>query len=408
MAKSISRHSKPVRKPVTIDLDPSQVKRVEEPGAAKPSAAAKEVPPAEPVGDFAAKPKAAVGQEEMAAEKTKKTSGPGAAAAAPAQPKPAANQSAWLTHIAAGVAGGVIALGAMSALRGTIENNPDTEIRLQLHQTKATAEQALQQAQSLSSDIDSLKTEVAKPANNGVLAEELQSLTSRIAALEGKVDTAAQTAQSASQDTQGIAELQSKLAALETQVTEQSRQPAIASAIAAVALKSAIDRGGSFATELDAYASVAPQSSDLEALKRYAETGVPTIADLNSRFDAVADRIVATERDVSPNAGVVDQLIASAKSLVKVRPVGEVSGDSIGAITARMETALHRGDLTQAIAEWETLPADAKAVSTDFADAMKARRDTDALVARTLAAALKPTAATPAAPAAPAANPEAN
>ncbi len=55
MAKSgTPRHSKPARKPVTINLDPSDVKRVDE--AAKPQATnqamVQATPAAEPVGDF--------------------------------------------------------------------------------------------------------------------------------------------------------------------------------------------------------------------------------------------------------------------------------------------------------------------------------------------------------------------
>ncbi|KFJ56007.1 hypothetical protein DK64_1705 [Brucella neotomae 5K33] len=47
MAKSgTPRHSKPARNPVTINLDPSEVKRVDEPAAAKAT------PAAEPVGGF--------------------------------------------------------------------------------------------------------------------------------------------------------------------------------------------------------------------------------------------------------------------------------------------------------------------------------------------------------------------
>ncbi|PRD44460.1 hypothetical protein C5748_07775 [Phyllobacterium phragmitis] len=463
MAKSgTPRHSKSARKPVTIDLDPSQVKRVSEPAEANPkSAPGARTPPAEPVGDFSKKPKAApvkpdgakpdgakpghaqMKTEELFAGKSKprpsatasaaSAAGRGPAAAQPA--KPASNSGGGFSALAAGLAGGVIALAGAAALQwGNVLPSPggdgsadrlarieqeiaqlraapppaaglDEESRAQLAEAHDTARQALQHAQGAASDIAALKQAVeAQPAGDNTAPA--QELTGRIAALEEKLASAqaqaAQAANAASDDSSSIAEVQSKLAALENRVAESSRQPAIAAAIAATALKSAIDRGGSFAAELDAYASVAPQSADIEALRKFAGTGVPTVADLNSRFGQVADRIVATESDVDPNAGFVDQLMASARSLVKVRPVGEVSGEGVGAITARIETALAAGDLDRAITEWETLPDDAKAVSADFADEMKARRDTDALVARTLAAALKP--ATPASPATPSAN----
>ncbi|GGA91817.1 tail protein [Brucella endophytica] len=416
MAKSgLSRHSKPARKPVTIDLDPTQVKRVEESAAAN-AAPKRDVPPAEPVGDtvfttrqatVGAKPQAGAEKENMAAKKseevkaeqvkTEKVSRP-AAAASPA--KPEQKQNAWLTHIAAGVAGGVAALGLMSALQWGDGGGSNAGFS----EAQQTARQALARAEATESQVLKLREEVAKPANNNQeSAQEMQALTSRLAALEEKFASTEAQARAAEQDSGNIEGMQSKLSALEGQVAEQSRQPAIVATIAAVALKSAVDRGGSFAAELNAYRTLAPQAADVSALDQFAAKGVPTIADLSSRFGAVADRIVATERNVNPDAGIVDQLVQSAKSLVKVRPVGAVPGASVGAIAARIEAALQAGDLNRAIAEWETLPQEAKSVSADFADQMKARRDTDALLSQALASALKPAAATatPAAPTAP-------
>ena len=45
--------------------------------------------------------------------------------------------------------------------------------------------------------------------------------------------------------------------------------------------------------------------------------------------------------------------MASALSLVKVRPVGNVEGEGPEAVVARMEDKLKNGDLTGAAAEWE-------------------------------------------------------
>ncbi|RCS22426.1 hypothetical protein DUT91_18685 [Phyllobacterium salinisoli] len=459
MAKSgTSRHSKPIRKPVTIDLDPSQVKRVKEPSAnMKPGTAgtaARQVPPAEPVGDFS-KPKATAkpaGEPDTAEMKTEeifserpkaKPSAATSASAASNRPAagkaPASKGGGGFSHLAAGLVGGVIALAGATALQwGNVHPSPggeaagdrlarmeqeitqlraapsaaglDDASRAQLAEAQAAARQALQHAEGSASEIAALK-QAAEAQPNGDNAALGPELTNRVAMLEEKLASAqtqaAQAATTASQDSGSIAEVQSRLTALESRVAEDARQPAIAAAIAATALKSAIDRGGSFNAELDAYASVAPQSAaDIEALREFAGKGVPTMADLNTRFDDVANRIVATERDTDPNAGFVDQLMASAKSLVKVRPVGEVSGQGVGPITARIEAALRTGDLDRAIAEWETLPQDAKTVSADFVAEMKARRDTDALVSRTLAAALKPASpdAATATPATPSAN----
>ena len=50
------------------------------------------------------------------------------------------------------------------------------------------------------------------------------------------------------------------------------------------------------------------------------------------------------------------RLLASAESLIKVRPIGAVEGETVPAKVARMEVAVKAGDFAKAIAEYETLP----------------------------------------------------
>ena len=162
----------------------------------------------------------------------------------------------------------------------------------------------------------------------------------------------------------------------------------VAGAIAASALKSASDRGLPFMGELESYASVAGSGETVEALRAYAASGVPTQAQLVERFPAVANRIVASASGVGEDAGIGERLMASARSLVQVRPVGEVAGDDPGAIAARIEVALQRSDLGRAISEWESLPDAARTASQGFADDLKARRRLDSLITDVLGGAM--------------------
>ncbi len=81
-------------------------------------------------------------------------------------------------------------------------------------------------------------------------------------------------------------------------------------------------------------------------------------------------------------------LTASAKSLVRSRPVGVIEGDSPEALVARMEVAVSKGDLDAALAEAGKLPDAARAAGIDYIGRLTARRDTDALVTRALTSAL--------------------
>ncbi|WP_273791849.1 COG4223 family protein [Brucella anthropi] len=429
------RHSKSARNPVTINLDPSDVKRVDEPAKASPEA--------EPVGSFSEsenpkpetpkpaepKPEAMAAEKAVNAEKPQNstyTKPPFTSGVKPETQRPAQKSGAVVSHLLAGIAGGVIGLGGLLALQwgniiaspgarvtaeqlahmeqqiADLRSNPmpaplDDASRTQLAALEKNVQAAEIKAEAVAGSFADLQQQFAAlPKEAGQDAErDTTALTERLDALESKLSAAQNRADEATAGVSGnsgtISSLESKLSSLQEKITQASRQPDATALIAANALKTAIDRGGSFKAELDTYASVASDGAPVEQLRAFADRGVPTVADLNSWFGAVANKIVATENKLPADAGIWDQLVASAKGLVSVRPVaGNISGTGVGPITARMEAALQSGDLERALSEWEQLPADAKATSQEFADQLRARRDADALVQRLVADSLKP------------------
>ncbi len=346
----------------------------------------------------------------------------------PEPQQPAQKNGAGTSHLLAGIAGGVIGLGGLLALQwgnvipspgakvtaeqlahmeqqiADLRSNPapaplDDASRAQLAALEKNVQAAEIKAEAVAGSFADLQQQIAAlPKETGQqAAADTSALTERLDALETKLSAAQNRADEATAGVTGntgtISSLESKLTSLQEKVTQASRQPDATVLIAANALKMAIDRGGSFKAELDTYASIALDEASIEQLRAHADKGVPTVADLNAWFGAVANRIVATENKLPPDAGIWDQLVASARGLVSVRPVaGNVSGTGVGPITARMEAALQAGDLERALTEWEQLPADAKATSQEFADQMRARRDADALVQRLVADSLKPKA----------------
>jgi hypothetical protein len=276
--------------------------------------------------------------------------------------------------------------------------------------------------QAISGRLDQIETQVtdmagqmAGLAEGGADAgndEAVQALGETVAAVQTDLDTLAGEVGTvrvnvASVETTvnaALAALGARIDANETALSDAQAQLAeggadstvVARAIAAAGLKSAIDRGSAFATELEAYASVAGEDDTVMQLRDFAASGVPTVTQLSDGFAAVANRIVATGQGLDENASLGDRLMSSARSLVQVRPVGEAEGDTPGAIAARVETRLKDGNLEGALAEWETLPDPAKAASADFMDRVRARQSVDQLVAGALATAMS--AARPAAP----------
>ncbi|MCO5064398.1 MAG: phage tail protein [Rhizobiaceae bacterium] len=429
-----TRHSKSQRTPVTIELGADDVKRVDEP-ADEPQVQAEPVEsievPAQPDSEM----RKVEGDPELAGEAVtesapdsdaERTSGPASdysfgriedsGRTGDAVPPPPSKGSG-VSSIAAGLIGAVVALGGFYALQaaglvggtgGAAPSLAPVEQELAALKSELATLQSEPADDGVSAALDQLKSEVAtlqSAAGSGgagdaaavaALDERIkkiesasggsQGLNDQIAGLDKKITEAAD---SFSKGEARIAALEQSLSALAAKVEQQASQPKVALAIAAAALKSAVDRGGPFAAEAETFAAIAPSAPQLEALRQYADQGVATEADLLAEFPQAADAMMAAASPENPNAGLIQRLLDSAQSVVKVRPVGAVAGDDPGARIARMEVALKSGDLAKAMAEYDGLPDAVKQAGASLADRIKARIEVTKLVDQLVADAMK-------------------
>ncbi|TDH37747.1 hypothetical protein E2A64_00970 [Pseudohoeflea suaedae] len=206
------------------------------------------------------------------------------------------------------------------------------------------------------------------------MSGNVADLQTRLGALNGRIDGIEKGQSDLS------ASLGDRLAKAEQAIEDPGRELEMAKAIAVSGLKSAVDRGGSFAPELEAFASVAPDNPAIGRLREFAASGVPTQGELVERFPDAAKEMIAAMDPVSENAGILDRLAASAKSMVTVRKVGDVEGDSTEAIAARLEYQLKNGNLDAAVAEWDALPEKARDAAPAFGQGLKARAEVEKLL----------------------------
>ncbi|MBZ9867818.1 phage tail protein [Mesorhizobium sp. CA15] len=240
---------------------------------------------------------------------------------------------------------------------------------------------------ALGDKVGQIETTVAELQKNGNAAPaDLGPLNEKIAGLDALVKSAGDAAKA---EDGRVAALEQSVSQLSGKVEAQASQPKIALAIAASALKSALDRGAPFATELDTFAAIAPDAPELAALRSYAEKGVPTRATIAAEADAAANAMVDAAKPVDQNAGFFQSLVSSAESLVKVRPVGAVEGKGVPETVARMEVAVNQGDYAKALSEYDALPDAAKAAGADFAGKLKARLEVEKQLEALIAGATK-------------------
>ncbi|MES0200299.1 phage tail protein [Mesorhizobium sp. M0011] len=240
---------------------------------------------------------------------------------------------------------------------------------------------------ALGDKVAQIETAVAALGKAGSSAPvDLGPLNEKLAGLDALVKSAgeATTAQEGR-----LTALEQSVSQLSGKVEAAAGQPKIALAIAASALKAALERGGPFSAELETLAAISPDAPQLAALRPYAEKGVPTRAEIASQADAAANAMVTAATPVDENAGFVQSLLSSAESLVKVRPIGAVEGAGAPETVARMEAAVNQGDYAKALSEYETLPEAAKAAGADFAGKLKARIEVETQVDALISGAMK-------------------
>ncbi len=460
-----TRHSRTEKEPVTIDLSPDEVSRVEAEAAPEAAAPEAEAPASKsddrpddrrddrPDDRFDGGPAFGRAGAETGSPRPE-TSEPETPKGEPARDPasaPAGRGAGALAGLVAGLVGGVAALAIAAGLQfagmlpgatppaapAATDHGPaiaalETQIaglRSEIAALEPAGDggEALdarvagieERVTSLASALDGLRGEVAelgaRPEGGETpgAAVDLSPVEDRIAALEtalGEVRQAMAPASALTAVEDAVASLRSeldagrdgqagaiaRLEALEEAVTtltgrvdEQAKAPATAIIIAASSLKAAIDRGTPFTTELDTYAALVPDAPQLAELGALAAAGVPTRAQLAAESDAAANAMIAAARPVDPDAGIVDRLMGSMMGLVQVRPIGMVEGEGVPEIAARLDAAVAAGDYERALAEFATLPAEARAAGEAFIARLRARHAADRLADAALAAALK-------------------
>lgn len=156
-----------------------------------------------------------------------------------------------------------------------------------------------------------------------------------------------------------VAALRRSVAAVEERVkTLETRRPATGERIAALAvaagqLESVLDGGKPYGDPLESLKALAagdqPIGGAAAALDAWAKTGVPTLAELTRRFEALAPKLRAPA-EAGAGGGWTDALRAKALALVNMRPLG-TAGES--SPVTRAERALARNDLAAAAAALE-------------------------------------------------------
>jgi hypothetical protein len=167
--------------------------------------------------------------------------------------------------------------------------------------------------------------------------------------------------------------LTNRMAALERSAKAvESSNGALRLALAATMLDSAVERGDAFGPWLAAMKAFGAGDAKLVvALEPFAATGVPSAATLARQFSELAP---ALQKASAPSGeGVLARLQVNAEKLIRIRRVDEPAGSDVGAIVARAEAKVARGDVAGAASELAQLPPDVRAPAEAWIKRVQAR-----------------------------------
>jgi hypothetical protein len=213
----------------------------------------------------------------------------------------------------------------------------------------AAAREARARADAAVAQLGPLSQKVA--AAPVVDRNEVEALRSRIAALE-----------------QNDKALEGELA---KRAAADSGDRAVKLALAATALRSAVERGDPFAAELTTAKALAGDPKLLAPLEPFAAAGVPTAAALARELAELAPAL--RQSSSAPRENFLQRLQVNAEKLVRIRPVEEVAGNDSSAVITRIEVKAGNGDLNGALAELAQLPPPVRAPAEAWIKKAQAR-----------------------------------
>jgi hypothetical protein len=280
---------------------------------------------------------------------------------------------------------------ALEGARGAVDERLQA-VQGAAEQAAARAEQATARAE------EALNRQPPAPApqNDPALAE----LSSRLSALEGQLQTATQNAANAGSTAQAleqriaeqdqraaerdqraaererrISEQDQRLADLSRQLSDENRGAEAASqagiqVILSERLNNALRNGTPYQEVLEGLRKAGADGGRLAALEPFAQGGAPTAAALAQGFKPLSAVILRDERAASGDWS--ERLLRMVDQVVTIRPVNEPGSTGVPSLVARIEQALARGNVAEAAAAWEALPEPARRASEEWGRQAKA------------------------------------
>ncbi|MDE1569267.1 COG4223 family protein [Aquabacter sp. P-9] len=377
------RASRPAPEAVVDDPMPAEPDAILPDVRATPTAAA-DTAPAKPVTEGEDAPRAAVDEAPTQAVPPpgKAPDAPEAALIPPPPPPHRPGPSPWIALPVGALAGALAAAAVAYGLNWRIAGGPDGDLAARVVVLEARPVVDPAALTSLAGRV--AKLEAVPPVD---LKTALSGVQGDINALKQSQQTmlgaAKDSAAAAASVSQQVTALAGRIDAVQKKMDEVAAATAasdktVATLAVVGALREAILSGRPYTSELAAARAVlGPAAAPLDASAAAAATGLPTPSELARRLAEAASAAgqPVSEAPAPAGASMVDRLLSSAESLVRVRSTDTAAAPAAAERLTAAQAALRAGELDKALEALGALPADLKTKLAAVTAQITARRD---------------------------------
>lgn len=299
----------------------------------------------------------------------------------PPPPPQRSGPSPWIALPVGALAGALAAAAVAYGLNGRIGGGADGDLaaRIVVLESRPIVDpNALTTLSARVSKLEAVPPVDVKAALAGIQGDVnalKQSQQTVLGAAKDSAAAAASVSQQATALSARIDAVQKKME--EVAATSAALDKSVAVLAVLGSLREAILSGRPYAAELDAARAVLGQgAAALEPAASSAATGLPTPAELSRRLAEAAAGQQAADASAAPTSGsMVDRLLSSAESLVKLRSSETAPAPAAADRLSAAQAALRAGDLDKAVEALNALPPDLKTKLAAVTAQITARRD---------------------------------
>lgn len=238
---------------------------------------------------------------------------------------------------------------------------------------------ALEADTSLAATVEDLSTQIDELGETlSATTTQLDDIEDRLAAVERLAPEGSAAAQVAAEayerelaalremfegELEQVQAAQVDASELEAQAAEAAQAAAGRAALARVT--AALSTGRPFADTLEELVQTTGAETP-EALTALADDGVPTLAELQESFPAVARDALDASVRAAVEQGEMSRFTAFMRTQLGTRSLEPQAGDDADAVLSRAEAALKQGDLATALSELEEMPDAGKPALADW------------------------------------------